>query len=1103
MPKPDRTLKSLVEWSGNSETDLYPYVRDFFVDVLGYPKDHVRLNVKGQRGIPDVSLVAADVKPKSGIFWAVGEVKKIPGVFRASHYRQLEWKDQLTRYVTADTVLTFLMDPTTICLLRPDGVEVKTVELDRHHSNELTSADTAPSLANIAYMNSVSEASLKPFIEGLSPSRYLDVTESANIRERFYETLRVSTRELIDYSLARLEQISAKYDSYKRELDDLKARVGTVKEEASDVARSDIEHKYAESADFFKRILPRFAAQIGKQLPEKEEDVRRFLENSYATEGSSLILARILFIRFFEDHRMTTRKISNGGIKAFRDYHSHIKDDYRFLLTDAYRDTERLYRRLFEPSIFDWSHEGNGELSKLLLRIFYRLNSFDFTRITGDILGNLYERFLEPAKRKKVGEYYTPMFVAKYVLDRIGFFENPKNILDPAYGSGTFLIAATVGLIETLTKRKVGLELAIRQAVDLVHGLDINVFAAFIAQLQLIWHLFPHLQQAKITKMPELKVYGGVNSLVHASQKTLIASFLATPANPGEKVRDSPFTYVVGNPPYIRNERLKDHGPWRDNYDKVDFRNSDIAYFFVSRAILGKRDATKVIMPSWVEEGGRLCFVLPLGLCDSSAASVLRSEILQLKMLEVTDLEDVAVHIFPSPQASGRATVAPILLFVEKSKADPSHKTAIVQVAEKAALEADFNDSYLSLSQVLQNTFQQGEVNPFGQILTKLTNDDLPVLKKLLSNPRLAEFCSPPTPSYGIEVRGSELSNESRRGLLPLGKGQNVYTFYLSTQASKFANVGAIPSNSIWGSTQIISQGRAFALSNIGLTLQCARFDPSKFALDSAAMLIASTKHPKFAFDCLLNSSALRFVQLLTMRAGLVGVGTSIGNGRRAAWCHIYPRVLGALPVPRSLLDEPGELSKVSDQLNSLSESIVTRWITVANELEKAPKRAMALFNIDFTNWKLDIEDEEVELRLEKRGETWALSPWMEEQSTFQRIEGDYDLLNVVKYLLDQQSASRLKASTLEELPVPQNVAEVSHLIDKARDERSSDIVEFKETFRRADQIISEAFGLTGAQWTHVQRRLNSPPLDVLQPRWPWKGVAIREIKGYDIDRFA
>jgi hypothetical protein len=355
------------------------------------------------------------------------------------------------------------------------------------------------------------------------------------------------------------------------------------------------------------------------------------------------------------------------SVKVFRDYHKYVKDDYQFLLTDAYKDVEHIYGRLFEPSIFDWSHKGDGQLSRLLLRIFYRLNAFDFTKITGDILGNLYERFLDLDKRKRVGEYYTPVNVAKYVLERIGFYDNPGPILDPACGSGTFLIVACVGLIERLVQRGVRLDVAIKQAVDLVHGLDINMFAAFIAQLQMIWHLLPYLLRANIKELPQLRVYGGINSLEYMHQSTLVSTFLRLSTETPVQVRDSTFKYIVGNPPYIRNERLKDTGPWRKNYELMDFRNSDVAYFFVTRAIEGgvAESRREDSMPPWLEEGGRMCFVLPMALCDSDKASPVREMLLHYKIMEITDLEEVAIHIFPSSQASGRATVAPILLFCD------------------------------------------------------------------------------------------------------------------------------------------------------------------------------------------------------------------------------------------------------------------------------------------------------------------------------------------------------------------------------------------------------------------------------------------------------
>ncbi|MGH9919649.1 MAG: N-6 DNA methylase, partial [Nitrososphaerales archaeon] len=508
MTKAQEAISDLVAQTAGSESNLYPFVRDVFVDAFGYPKDHVRVNEKEKKGIPDVSLIPADASLKSAVFWVVCEVKKERGAFRSKAYRQDRWAKQLKRYVGADTVYALLIDPITIAVFRPDGTEVKVVELDKHSADEILSG----SLTSLLYKNSVCEASLSAFKEGTTTSRYLDVTDEAS-REKFYEALRVSARELIDYSAAKLDQLDLQYQAYLAELRDVDAKVKDYVTPEVLRAKNAIRQKYKPAIDMFEGTLKEFEARIGRSVPSKADEAHTFLQNAYATEGSSLVLARILFVRFLEDHGMTKKKISNGGIKAFRQYYDQVKDNYQYLLTDAYRDAEHIYARLFEPTIFDWSHKGNGQLSRLLLRIFYRLNAFDFEKITGDILGNLYERFLDLDKRKKLGEYYTPMPVARYVLDRIGFYENPGPLIDPSCGSGTFLIAATTGMIDRLTAKGVQPEVAVQEVLKLIHGLDINMFAAFIAQLQLLWHLLPILVKANISVMPDLKIYGGVNSL--------------------------------------------------------------------------------------------------------------------------------------------------------------------------------------------------------------------------------------------------------------------------------------------------------------------------------------------------------------------------------------------------------------------------------------------------------------------------------------------------------------------------------------------------------------------------------------------------------------
>lgn len=1098
MTRGQRVLDDLLGWSGTSEIDLYPYVREVFTDVFGYPKDHIRLAERGTLGkIPDLSLSPADVKPKQGLFWVVGEIKKERKAFRSADYRKKEWNDQLRKYVSADTVYALLIDPETIVVLRPDGTEIKTVDLGAYKADELISPTTDCSLVFLHYKESVCENSLSSFKEGLSPSRYLDVTNEDD-RKKLYDSLRISTRELIDFSLERLRQIQQQYSEYQTELTSLREKVGTVKDEYAETSRKGLEQRYEEARTFYENVLKIFEAHIGRQLPKKEDEARVFVQNLYATEGSSLVLARILFVRFLEDHEMTMRKISNGGIRAFRDYHRYVKDDYQFLLTDAYKEAEHLYHRLFEQSVFDWSHRGDGQLSRLLLRIFYRLNAFDFAKISGDILGNLYERFLDVEKRKKLGEYYTPMYVAKYVLERIGFYENPARLLDPACGSGTFLIAATEGLIDRLVNKGVKLDLAINQAVDLVHGLDINVFAAFIAQLQLIWHLLPYLRKANAKELPELRVYGGINSLVHRNQKTLFASTYGLPTEAGAEIRDSKYRYVVGNPPYIRNERLKDTGPWRANYDLVDFRNSDVAYYFVARAMEGKKEA----MPSWLEDGGRMCFVLPMGLCDSKAASAVRKVLYQYNITEITDLEDIAIHIFPSPQASGRATVAPILLFVEKTNYK-DHFVDLVQVTENAAERQRIQDPYVSTGQIEQKMFLQSEINPYGQILPKLRQSDIPVLRTLMDHPKFSEFMVAPTPTYGISVaQGGGLHGSSEAGLLPIGKGLNVSTFRINPNVSSWVDISKVRGKSIWGKEL---PEHAFAVSTICLTPQCAMFNPVEIGLNASTIIfVPKPEYADFPWDALINSSVIRFLHLLVLRTALVGVGTPVsGQDRRVSWCTVYPRTISTLPVPKILFDKAKDLNQLSIELRRLANAIATRWDRAMTTLARASKKPLALHNLDFANWQSDIKDE-VDFRLEKGHDKWTLRVYADNQSTFQFVEGSYALLNVVKYLLDnRKERDSLTLREFQNLMVPEVPETISDLIDAARDPKHADITEFNLIFKKTDEMISTAYGLDQAQWKYIQERLKNPPFDVLVPRWPWKSVEMREIQEYSTDRFA
>jgi len=59
------------------------------------------------------------------------------------------------------------------------------------------------------------------------------------------------------------------------------------------------------------------------------------------------------------------------------------------------------------------------------------------------LLKKLYQYLVPPEVRHSLGEYYTPDWLAELVLEEVGYDgHNHERLLDPACGSGTFLVFA-------------------------------------------------------------------------------------------------------------------------------------------------------------------------------------------------------------------------------------------------------------------------------------------------------------------------------------------------------------------------------------------------------------------------------------------------------------------------------------------------------------------------------------------------------------------------------------------------------------------------------------------------------------------------------------
>src|SRR5690606_14452398 len=196
------------------------------------------------------------------------------------------------------------------------------------------------------------------------------------------------------------------------------------------------------------------------------------------------IIDRIIFLRICED-----RGVEPAG---------HLRQ----LLTgsDLYQRLVRLFEQAdqrYNSGLFHFKREPGREdpdeltlslqiddatLKGILKRLYYPESPYEFTVVSADILGSIYERFLgsvieltpagrariepKPEVRKAGGVYYTPTYIVDYIVKQtVGrLLGDPKpptgdkphppgqrariRILDPACGSGSFLLGAYQYLLD-------------------------------------------------------------------------------------------------------------------------------------------------------------------------------------------------------------------------------------------------------------------------------------------------------------------------------------------------------------------------------------------------------------------------------------------------------------------------------------------------------------------------------------------------------------------------------------------------------------------------------------------------------------------------------
>lgn len=139
-------------------------------------------------------------------------------------------------------------------------------------------------------------------------------------------------------------------------------------------------------------------------------------------------------------------------------------------------------RGVGEAGFFDWVLDTSGG-EDIVVDIARRLSVFSWEGVDHDVLKSLYESVIDFRTRKRLGEYYTPDWLAKRIVETTVLDPLEERVLDPACGSGTFLFHAIRRHLDAADQACVPLSQAVSGVTGHVCGMDLHPVAVVLAQV--------------------------------------------------------------------------------------------------------------------------------------------------------------------------------------------------------------------------------------------------------------------------------------------------------------------------------------------------------------------------------------------------------------------------------------------------------------------------------------------------------------------------------------------------------------------------------------------------------------------------------------------
>lgn len=291
--------------------------------------------------------------------------------------------------------------------------------------------------------------------------------------------------------------------------------------------------------------------KLGNWL-HKHENLEKEVANS--------LIGKFVYLRYLRDREiLSDRKLSEWGIDlkavfgraatmdAIRTLIERVDDWLNgaiFPFPFSGRQAPRLkhMRRVAEIFLGD---ETSGQLHLDFER-------YDFSYIPIETLSVIYEQFLASEGKDKIsGAYYTPIPLVNFMLAELDDYrplEPGMRVLDPACGSGAFLVQCYRRLIERRLQRNESRRLRPAELRDLlvkhIFGVDHDANACRVASLSLILTMLDYIKPPDLQSTPTFKLPDLYNRSIFQGD------FFDPKSSWRRELPGQGFDWIIGNPPW-------------------------------------------------------------------------------------------------------------------------------------------------------------------------------------------------------------------------------------------------------------------------------------------------------------------------------------------------------------------------------------------------------------------------------------------------------------------------------------------------------------------------------------------------------------------------